>query len=465
MIRRVARELFRIRTRLLLINALIAAVPLAGIGFARLYEREMLGALERDMIHQAQMLRQALADQPGVALASRAGMLQRVSRETMTRIRLVDRDGVIAADSAGAQNRGIDIGNRREIKRALAGEYGAATRVINERDVTLMYSALPIVVDGDGGGEVIGAVYASRSTGSVQATMRRIRGSLIKILGYALAITAVLTLFFAATVSRPLGRLTRAARRVAAGDRTAQLSLARRDEIGELARAIAEMAEQLDRRAAETAELAANISHELKSPLTSMRGAAELLLDGEVDDDADRRRFLRNIAADVDRLDQLVSRMLELSRAQGDSMADGEAWGPVDLADAARDAVAESGAAAIDVAGRGIAVWGRRSQLVSAIRNLVDNAVAHREPGSPVSVAVRSRRGRAVVSVANRGPAIDPETAEKIWQRFYTTRGSAGGTGLGLPIVAAVARAHGGAAALERSDAGRTVFAIELPVR
>jgi two-component system sensor histidine kinase ChvG len=454
---RLARELFRIRTRLLLINALIVAVPLIGVGFARLYEREMLGALERDMIHQAQILRRALADQPGVPLAARASMLQKVSRETMTRIRLVDRDGRIAADSAGAQNRGISIGDRREIRRALAGRYGSATRVIHERDITLMFSALPIEIDG----EIAGAVYASRSTGSVHATMRRIRGSLMKILWIALGITAVLTLFFAATVSRPLARLTAAARRVAAGDRTAVLSLRRRDEIGELARAIAEMAEQLDRRAAETAELAANISHELKSPLTSMRGAAELLLDGDVDDAGDRRRFLENIAADVDRLDRLVSRMLELSRAQTDS----EPWSPVDLADAARTAAAESAADDVAIAGddRPAVVWGRRSQLISAIRNLIDNAAAHREPSSPIELSLRRRRTAVIAAVANRGEPIDAETAAKIWQRFYTTRGSAGGTGLGLPIVAAVAKTHGGRAYLDRSDAAHTVFAVELP--
>jgi signal transduction histidine kinase len=276
--------------------------------------------------------------------------------------------------------------------------------------------------------------------------------------------------------------------------------VSRRDEIGELAGAVDDMARQLEARAEETAELAANVCHELKSPLTGLRGAAELLAGGEVTDPVDRRRFLDNIVADVDRLDALVTRLLELSRVS----ADGEPWELVDLREPVA-AGARLAAVDLELGPRPIPVRGRPGHLASAVRNLVENALVHREPGSRVAVALAARRGVAAVEVINRGspiPAaiaakiwgrfyttrgadggtglglpivaavevinrgspIPAAIAAKIWGRFYTTRGADGGTGLGLPIVAAVARAHGGEARLASSTAGATTFAIELPI-
>lgn len=454
----------RIRTRLLLVNVLIVAVPLIGLGFARFYEREMLRAHEDDLIHQARLLAAMIAADPrGPRLAERQAVLARVARDSRTRLRLVDRNGRVVADSAGA---GAEpVAGRREIRAALAARYGAATRVIEERGVTVLYSALPIVA----GGEVLGAVYGSRSTAPVQAAMWRLRRSIFTVLGVAVAATAVLSLFLAATVSRPLGRLAAAARRMAAGDRRAGTGgrreyvpgrlVSRRDEIGELAGAVDDMARQLEARAEETAELAANVCHELKSPLTGLRGAAELLAGGEVTDPVDRRRFLDNIVADVDRLDALVTRLLELSRAS----ADGEPWELVDLREPVA-AGARLAAVDLELGPRPIPVRGRPGHLASAVRNLVENALVHREPGSRVAVALAARRGVAAVEVINRGSPIPAAIAAKIWGRFYTTRGADGGTGLGLPIVAAVARAHGGEARLASSTAGATTFAIELPI-
>src|SRR6185295_2874405 len=147
----------------------------------------------------------------------------------------------------------------------------------------------------------------------------RLRGTLWRVLFALVGATAVLTLFLAATIARPLSRLTAIAHRIAAGDRRQQLRLDRRDEIGALARAFDTMARRLDGRAEEVAQLAANLSHEFRSPLTSIRGAAELLREGAADDPSARAKFLDNIAEDARRLDRLVTRVLELSRAEADA--------------------------------------------------------------------------------------------------------------------------------------------------
>ena len=485
------RFLYRIRYRLLLVNVLIVAVPLLGVGFARFYEREMLVALEDDMIHQAQLLRQVVRAEgiPGDASEARAlaRVLERAARDTRTRVRLLDARGDVVADShasgppEGPERRehgllplpsgaptpvpeGVRaetaLAGRSEVQDALAGRYGAATRVWDRGNRVYLFSALPVEI----GGRVAGVVYVTRSTNPVRAAMRRLRTDLIEVLLIALAATAVLSLFLAATISRPLGKLRKIAERISAGDSTVSLELSRRDEIGDLARAFHAMNHRLDERARFVAGLAANISHEFKSPLTGIRGAAELLLDGAGDDPKARERFLRNVLADANRLDRLVTRLLELTRVESDAS-------PPELLD--WDALIEHergssrGSAPVSVVREGAwapEVRGRRAHLASAIGNLLDNAQAFAAPGSTVTLRVRVERGRVRTEVHNEGTPISPANLSRIWDRFFTTRPCQGGTGLGLPIVASAVAAHGGTTGVESAAGRGTTFWFELPL-
>lgn len=499
---RLLRWQFRIRTRLLLVNVIIVTVPMIGIAFARFYEREMLDAVEKDLIHQGVVLRAALRDDIEAgpdALAARTSLLRTIAGETRARIRLVVPPGRVVADShahgppegierapslAGPRLSGApppdarrdsepDVAGRSEIKNALAGHYGASTRVWRwprylsgavEGERVYLFSALPLTRRD---GTVAGAVYLTRSTVPVLMSMHRLRRGLINILLVMVAITTVITLFLAATIARPLGKLLATAKSVAAGARGESLRLDRRDEIGDLSRALDEMARRLDARAAESAALAADISHEFKSPLTGLRGAAELLLEGAGEDPVARRRFLANMLSDTQRLDRLVTRLLDLSRLEADNTP------PVELD--LGEVVAEAIEGTVD---RGLVSWrappdsvlvrGRRGALVAAVRNLVDNASAHAAPGTRVEVRVETplRRGIADgvgVIVTNQGPAIPAATVDRMWDRFFTTRADRGGTGLGLPIVVAAAKAHGGSVMCESSAEEGTAFTLALP--
>ena len=483
-------HLFRIRYRLLLINLVVVAVPIVGIGFARTFETEMLRSLENDMIHQAQLLRQALLDdRSGLRLSERSPMLRRAARDTRTRIRLLDHSGVVLADShaagppEGAEQpvpglfgqgddsyhqpevpKPVDASARREVRVALQGRYGSATRLWENRGRVYLFSALPI--RDQTSQQVRGVVYVTRSTAPVKFAMLRLRTWLFIILIAAIGVTAVLSLFLAATIARPLGRLTRIAERIAAGDRRDSLSSTRRDEIGQLARAFDAMTRRLDERARDTSELAANISHEFKSPLTSIRGAAELLRDGAADDLPARERFLTNILEDTHRLDRLVTRLLELSRFESDTAArevfDYEALvrEVVESRSDGRDDVA------IELAYRSVTTQlsGRRSHLASVLGNLLDNALQHAEAGSSVRVLIQDGPGdRVRTSVHNRGSVISDATLVRLWDRFFTTRGKQGGTGLGLAIVSSVVTAHGGDVGATSSDDAGTAFFYDLP--
>ena len=480
----------RIRYRLLIVNALIVAVPIVGLSVARFYEREMLFGLEQDMIHQAQLLRQVLLHDPaGLRLDARGAMLRRAARETRTRIRLLDERGMLVADShregppegperapsdwlpssysrptpvrqAAATPAQIDVAGRPEVRAALAGRYGSATRIWKGGDLVYLFSALPIQRDG----KVEGVVYVTRTTVPVRIALRRLRTTFLKVLGAALAATAVLSLYLAGTISRPLSQLSRIAERIAEGDRSRRLNLNRKDEIGQLARSFDVMTRKLDDRARYIAELAANISHEFKSPLTSIRGATELLLEGAADDPQARKRFLENILADAHRLDRLVTRLLELSRVEADLAPDE----PVDYEALVREVIGARGVAAVPVelawqARPQLTVHGKPAHLASALGNLLDNALQHARPGSKVTVRVREDGGRVETSVHNEGAPISEANLPRIWDRFFTTRGAEGGTGLGLPIVRTVVAAHGGSIGVRSSDTEGTTFAFDLP--
>lgn len=477
---RFLRGIARIRYRLLLVNLIVAVVPLVGIVFARMHEEQLLAGLEQDMIHQAQLVR-AVVTTDGKPLASLERTLARAAQTTRTRIRLLDATGAVVADShrrgppEGAERpvprllggesprhepetpREIDpLPERREVKQALAGHYGSATRLWDRVERVYLFAALPILDDG----KVTGVVYVTRSTRDVKVQLLHLREWFSKVLIGTIIVTALLSLLLATTIARPLGKLTRRAQRIAArqpaesGDKLAE----RRDEIGQLARAVEGMTEELERRAHDARTLAADISHEFKTPLTGIRGAAELLREGAADDPEVRDRFLAMIIDDTERLDRVVSRLLELARVDDDRSV----TLPVDLGAVAKICASRPWPAPIEVTISGdVTVTGREPQLAAALENLVANATQHADPDTAVMIVVE-RRGEGVrVTVQNRGTALSHAAQRRVWDRFYSTRIASGGSGLGLAIVRSVAQAHGGTVGVS-CDRGVTSFWFEV---
>ncbi|HTJ82226.1 MAG TPA: HAMP domain-containing protein, partial [Polyangiaceae bacterium] len=253
MIRRMlGRMLGRIGVRLVVVNLVVLLVPVAGLEFARLYETQLLGALERDMQNQSALVRaeveERLAAEPRGDMLDVAGSVEsivtRAARTTRTRVRVLDADGAVIADShrdgppEGAEqeapkvlggsieraaedvrwrNTGPkwpDVPAREEVVRALGGAPATKTRIRGRAPAVLLFDAEPVRVDG----EVRGAVYVTRSTQPVLLELYRIRSGLIRVLAVALLLTGSATLLLAWSISRPLSKLSKAARRVAAGE-------------------------------------------------------------------------------------------------------------------------------------------------------------------------------------------------------------------------------------------------------
>jgi len=484
------RELHSIRARLLLVNAFLVIVPIAGISFARTYERELLRAEEEGIIALATTLAATVPDGDPVVLAppALASASRAAASQLRAQVRVLDPSGRVVFDTGpevvDLRTRGRRLipasldrraprrvavddpppsderySSRPEVASALAGRPGRFARAVTNLRGFRLFVAEPIRPRP--GGPVVGAVYVTRSTYPVLLSLYWARNALIKVALGSLVVGTLVALFLALTISRPLRRLAEAAGRIAAGERGVSLNLGGRDEIGRLARDFDAMARALDARLAYISELAANVSHEFKTPIASMRGAAELLRDGAADEPEARRRFLGNILEDAERLSRLVTRLLELSRIESRV----EARVPLDYRALVASVVERYPTAALTWNAAVDHLRASPEQVETVLTNLLDNAVRFSPEGGPIAVRVEGDAHGFHTTVSDRGAGISEAGRAKVWERFFTTARSTGGTGLGLAIVRAIVETHGGEVGVEAREGEGSAFWFTLPRR
>jgi len=219
-------------------------------------------------------------------------------------------------------------------------------------------------------------------------------------------------------------------------------------------------------------ELVANVSHELKTPLTAIRGSAETLEDGAMAKPEVGRRFTGRILEQCERLEDLLRDLLTLSRLE--SRPQPLAREPLDLAGVARHAIGVLAPRAVErdvdlrLATAAVPrVDGHRGELERLFLNLIENAIKYNHPGGEVEVRLRGEGSEAVIEVVDNGIGVPDDALERIFERFYRVdKGRArrqGGTGLGLAIVKHVARHHGGRVEVESRLGEGSTFRVRLP--
>ena len=316
-------------------------------------------------------------------------------------------------------------------------------------------------------GAVAGSVRVRKATFGMVQLMSDVAPK-VAVLAFIFAIaSAILAMVIGGAVAMPIERLTRAAERVASGERQAPLPEPRGREVRALTRALESMRRELEERHALEA-FVADLSHELKNPVAAIRASAEVLTEGAADEPATARRFALRIRESADKLQQLTGDLLSLARLEARGIATQPK--PVDLGVVAREAVdAHSATAAARkvrlelLATEPAPVRGDPTWLRRALENLLGNAVQHAPAGTAVRLGVVSAGGEVVATVSDQGAGVDPAIRERLFQRFATTRHGEGGTGLGLAIVRTVAELHGGRAELRDTGPAGSTFALVLP--
>lgn len=272
--------------------------------------------------------------------------------------------------------------------------------------------------------------------------------SLMRSIAIATCLALLAALPLAGHLTRPLRHLEKVARRFAQGNLTARADLHRGDEIGSLAGAFNEMADSIQHDIETRTRLLNDVSHELATPVTTIRATLEGLIDGVVPA-ADHRRYLESLLKQAEHLSFLVDDVTEVARFEsGDIRLE---WGRFSACEPAQEAVeaAQLRGAPVEfttVCDSTVAVEGDPRRLLQVLQNLIGNAQHHNPPGTAIRVGCQALADRVIYSVEDEGPPIPDHEAERIFERFYKldsarSRGRGGG-GLGLAIVKQIVEAH-----------------------
>ena len=364
-----------------------------------------------------------------------------------------------------------------EVVRALEGDILGIVRSVDEGQLILSV-AVPV----QRYRQIVGAMMVSKDSAAIEESLRDVRLTIVQLFAGALVVTVLLSFYLSGTIARPVLRLAAAAERVrrGIGRGTQQIPdfTKRRDEIGDLSAALRDMTDALHTRLDAIERFAADVSHEIKNPLTSLRSAVETV--ARIDDPAQQQQLMAIIKEDVQRLDRLITDISDASRLDAElSRAETEA---VDIGGMLRTLTqmhetAGTGGPApkvtIEIAGDGdLQVTGMADRLVQVFRNLMANAASFSPPGGEIALHASRQDDVVQVTVEDDGPGIPEGKLEAVFDRFYSERpaGEKFGThsGLGLAISKQIIEAHGGTIYAEnRHDSAGDVkgarFVVRLP--
>ncbi|MGY6552701.1 MAG: stimulus-sensing domain-containing protein [Erythrobacter sp.] len=501
-----ARGRFSLTARILVVNILPLALLGGGLFYLDGYRTQLINERFKLARIEAQITAEALA---GATRERQEALLVQIGKEQRMRLRLFDAQGVLAADSfalaepafefSDISHDSLDQRFARWLDRtvdmivsaepitdyyepeaqeadawpelARARELGLSqVRLYDWRDGTpVITAAAPVGLQG-------ATLLTVRNAVDITQSVRAARTNLGIAVLLVLAASAALSLFLARTIVTPLQQLTKAAVRVRQGrERSVEVPRLpqRSDEIGVLARTVSDMTAALRQRIDAVDSFAADVAHEIKNPLASLRGAIEAL--PRVQDPQLREELIQIATHDVRRIDRLVSEISEASRIDAEmSRATLER---IDLAEmvqaiiGGREHRAENAGHPINLTARGLAatVRGVPMRLERVVQNLLDNAVSFSPPDAPIDVMIDNDGRKVSLMVADRGPGIPAEAREKVFQRFHSLRPEqedfGNHSGLGLAIGRTIAEAHDGTLnVVDRPDgAAGACLRLELP--
>lgn len=373
----------------------------------------------------------------------------------------------------GCPHQGLQIG-QSYLKKALSSNYTVNTGIIQG-----LYSDARYVVSvpiRDESGQALGIVMASSPVSYTNATLRAMTNIYLTSALIAAVLAIGIMIWVARRHSQPMTNLKNAAVAFGHGDLTARVLVdpSHPEEVQELARAFNNMADSLQKSEYRRQEFVANVSHELKTPMTTIAGFADGILDGTIPPER-QAHYLQMISSETKRLNRLVRSMLDTTRLQEDQQIPEEQKTRFDVAECAGQVLLgfeqKITAKALDVQAelpdRPVYTRAHQDHIIQVIYNLVDNAVKFCPREGTLWLKVRSGGNKLYISVANTGATIPPEELPLVFDRFHKLDKSRSENrdswGLGLYIVKTIIGAHGENISVVSHD-GKTEFTFTLPL-
>jgi two-component system phosphate regulon sensor histidine kinase PhoR len=477
-----------VRSQIALTFIIISVLVVALLGVLLSYEIEkyyfdrLLASLRTETKVIAALLQESV--RRGESLGNMEKDLAAFASAAQMRITLIDSSGVVVYDSSVPDSLLQSLENhsqRPEITEARQTGTGANVRFGKSILQDLVYVARKVESPRASAAAFpsLQFVRVSVALTEVNRIMYEIRFKIVIVSIVILVVVLIVSQIVSKRLTKPLTEIAEMVKEIKAGNLDQKLPVRSNDEIGRLAELINEMTdklkadiEQLKRLERVRSEFLGNVSHELRTPIFSLKGFIETLLEGAVDDPAVNRRFLEKAYHHANRLDTLLSDLIEISRIESGEMK--MSFRYVDAVSILKNLIADfSDSAAkrkqsllVEVPDREVLVLGDKDRLRQALGNIVDNAIKYSPEGAATTVHLTEAERSTTISISDAGPGIEDEHLPRIFERFYrvdkTRSREVGGTGLGLAIAKHIVEAHSSQISVTSEMGKGTIFSFEL---
>ncbi len=401
--------------------------------------------------------------------------VKELAKNLNLRITVIDKQGKVLADSEMDASSMESHGDRAEFVEAVEKGVGESTRFSH----TLNYSMKYVAVRVTDGAEVVGVVRIAVPESEVQLELHQLYRAAITGAVAAICIAGVIAYVMARGISTPIRQMKEVADAIAKEQFDRRTSIKGEDELAELAQSLNAMSDELKLKIERLkyldnvrTDFVANVSHELKTPLTSIRGFVETLEDGAINDADNAKRFLAIIKKHAQRLGNIIDDLLRLSELEsggGIEMAEMDLKGLINeiVMGFGHSLTVKQQRLSVEATGGDFVLRGDRDRLEQVFVNLIDNAIKYTHEGGQIKVHLTQAGDSAIVTVEDNGIGIPKEDVERVFERFYRVDKARsrelGGTGLGLSITKHIVLAHNGEIRIESEiNKGTKVF-VTLP--
>ena len=397
--------------------------------------------------------------------------LNRADRILGTEAWVIDNSGKVLAASADHIHCEGNVLEATDLQQLKSGQVSLRRGQSQFFQEAVIRAAAPVLEQG----KFIGAVILYTPVAGINDTFSKMRElqSRTAILGIILSV--ILGFFLSRYITRPLREVSQVARRIAEGDFEERVRIKSRDELGQLGETFNYMTQRLEDYEKMRREFVANVSHELRSPLTSIQGFMDALIEGKnKGDEQEKAKYLSIIQKETSRLSKLINELLDLSRFDAQVVHfDMEAFPITTVINRAtaslKPQLDEKNLTVKSVVPKDLPYcYGDEDRIEQVVHNLLQNAIRYSPKGEKILISARLLTDELLVEVADNGPGIPKQELARIWERFYRvdkarSRGK-GGMGLGLAIVEEIIKKHGGQVTVESEPGEGAVFGFTLPI-